>query len=55
VDWAEFHFQPKHMPLNARLADGVVIAAIELGLDRIELLADALKSGRKAYNSKVGA
>ena len=28
-----FHFQPKHTPLNARLADGVVIAAIELGLD----------------------
>ena len=131
-----FHFQPKHVPLNARLADGVVIAAIELGLDpdpflrrafpavwedelnladpatvaklandtglpgeklversgseeisaayeqnrqdaiaadvfgspvyvldgevfwgqdRIELLADALKSGRKAYSSNVGA
>ena len=28
-----FHFQPKHVPFNARLADGVVIAAIELGLD----------------------
>ncbi len=28
-----FHFQPKHVPLNARLADGAVIAAIELGLD----------------------
>ena len=28
-----FHFQPKHVPLNARLADGLVIAAIELGLD----------------------
>jgi len=28
-----FHFQPKHVPLNARLADGVVIAAIELGLE----------------------
>ena len=25
------------------------------GQDRIELLADALKSGRKAYSSKVGA
>ena len=24
-----FHFQPKHAPLNARLADGLVIAAIE--------------------------
>ena len=131
-----FHFQPRHVPLNARLADGVVIAAVELGLDpdpflrrafpavwedelnladpatvaklandtglpgeklversgseeisaayeqnrqdaiaadvfgspvyvldgevfwgqdRIELLADALKSGRKAYSSNVGA
>ena len=28
-----FHFQPRHVPLNARLADGVVIAAVELGLD----------------------
>ena len=131
-----FHFQPKYIPLNARLADGVVIAAIEAeldpdpflrrafpavweeelnladpaviakladeaglpgkklversgsdeisaayeqnrqdaitadvfgspvyvlegevfwGQDRIELLADALKSGRKAYSSKVQA
>ena len=29
----KFHFRPKHVPLNARLADGVVIAAIEAGLD----------------------
>jgi 2-hydroxychromene-2-carboxylate isomerase len=28
-----FHFQPKHVPLNARLADGAVIAALELGLE----------------------
>jgi 2-hydroxychromene-2-carboxylate isomerase len=28
-----FHFQPKYVPLNARLADGVVIAAIEAGHD----------------------
>jgi 2-hydroxychromene-2-carboxylate isomerase len=28
-----FHFRPKHVPLNARLADGVVIAALEAGLD----------------------
>src|SRR6201990_1539389 len=28
-----FHFQPKHVPLNARLADGAVIAAVEAGLD----------------------
>ena len=33
-----FHFQPKYIPLNARLADGVVIAAIELGLDPDPLL-----------------
>ena len=131
-----FHLQPKNWPFNARLADGVVIAALEAGLDpdpylrrafpavwegelnmadpavvskvaddaglpgkrlversaseeigaayeqnrqdaiaadvfgspvyvldgevfwgqdRIELLADALKSGRKAYSSKVSA
>ena len=29
----EFHLQPAHWPFNARLADGVVIAALELGLD----------------------
>lgn len=28
-----FHFQPKHIPLNARLADGAVIAAVEAGFD----------------------
>jgi 2-hydroxychromene-2-carboxylate isomerase len=28
-----FHLQPKHWPFNARLADGVVIAALEAGLD----------------------
>jgi len=28
-----FHLQPKHSPFNARLVDGVVIAAIEAGLD----------------------
>jgi 2-hydroxychromene-2-carboxylate isomerase len=28
-----FHLQPKHVPLNARLADGVVVAAIEAGHD----------------------
>jgi 2-hydroxychromene-2-carboxylate isomerase len=28
-----FHFQPKHVPLNARLADGLVIAAVEAGHD----------------------
>jgi 2-hydroxychromene-2-carboxylate isomerase len=28
-----FHFRPKHVPLNARVADGVVIAALEAGLD----------------------
>ena len=28
-----FHLQPKHSPFNARLADGVVLAAIEAGFD----------------------
>ena len=28
-----FHLQPAHWPFNARLADGVVIAALEIGLD----------------------
>jgi 2-hydroxychromene-2-carboxylate isomerase len=28
-----FHFRPKAVPLNARVADGVVIAALEAGLD----------------------
>ena len=28
-----FHLQPKHVPLNARLVDGAVIAAIEAGFD----------------------
>ena len=28
-----FHLQPKYSPLNARLADGVVIAAVEAGLE----------------------
>jgi 2-hydroxychromene-2-carboxylate isomerase len=29
----KFHLKPANWPLNARLADGVVIAAIEAGLD----------------------
>jgi len=29
----EFHLQPAHWPFNAGLADGVVIAAREAGLD----------------------
>src|SRR4030088_2598971 len=29
----KFHLQPTHWPFNARLADGVVIAAIEAGHD----------------------
>jgi 2-hydroxychromene-2-carboxylate isomerase len=28
-----FHFQPQHYPLNARLADGLVVAALEAGHD----------------------
>jgi 2-hydroxychromene-2-carboxylate isomerase len=34
----KFHLQPAHWPFNARLADGVVIAAIEAGLDPDPLL-----------------
>jgi 2-hydroxychromene-2-carboxylate isomerase len=33
-----FHLQPAHWPFNARLADGVVIAAIEAGYDPDALL-----------------
>lgn len=33
-----FHLQPKHWPFNARLADGVVIAAAEAGHDPDEFL-----------------
>ncbi|CCD92053.1 conserved hypothetical protein [Bradyrhizobium sp. ORS 375] len=29
----DFHIQPKNWPFNARLADGVVIAALQAGLD----------------------
>jgi len=29
----DFHLQPKHWPFDGRLADGVVIAALEAGLD----------------------
>lgn len=29
----KFNLQPTHWPINARLADGVVIAAVEAGLD----------------------
>ncbi|MGY4304257.1 2-hydroxychromene-2-carboxylate isomerase [Bradyrhizobium sp. USDA 4369] len=29
----DFHLQPKNWPFNARLADGVVIAAVQAGLD----------------------
>jgi len=29
----EFHFRPKHVPFDGRLADGVVLAALEAGHD----------------------
>ena len=35
----KFHLQPANWPFNARLADGVVIAAIEAGLDPDKYLA----------------
>ena len=34
----KFHLQPAHWPFNARLADGVVIAALEAGLDPVHYL-----------------
>ena len=38
----DFHLQPSHWPFNARLADGLVIAAVEAGHDPDSLL-------RRAY------
>ena len=37
----DFHLQPKHWPFNARLADGVAIAAAEAGLDPDSFLQQA--------------
>ena len=34
----DFHLQPKHWPFDARLPDGVVVAAIEAGFDPDPLL-----------------
>lgn len=34
----DFHLQPKHWPFNARLADGVVIAAVAAGRDPDDFL-----------------
>ncbi|MDB5502534.1 MAG: 2-hydroxychromene-2-carboxylate isomerase [Tardiphaga sp.] len=34
----DFHLQPKHWPFDARLPDGVVVAAIEAGFDPDALL-----------------
>jgi 2-hydroxychromene-2-carboxylate isomerase len=39
----KFHLQPANWPFNARLADGVVIAAIEAGLDPDPFLRRALR------------
>src|SRR5262249_37927704 len=39
-----FHLQPKHSPFNARFADGVVIAAIEAGLDPDPFLQRAFRA-----------
>ena len=38
----KFHLQPKNWPFNARLADGVVIAAVEAGLDPDNICAGRL-------------
>jgi 2-hydroxychromene-2-carboxylate isomerase len=40
----QFHFKPKHWPFNARLADGMVIAAIEAGQNPEPFLRRAYKA-----------
>jgi 2-hydroxychromene-2-carboxylate isomerase len=42
-----FHLQPKYSPFNARLADGVVIAAIEAGHDPVPFLRRAFPAVRE--------
>lgn len=39
----QFHIRPKHWPFNGRLADGVVMAAIEAGLNPEPFLRNAYK------------
>ena len=39
-----FYLQPGYSPFDARLADGVVIAAIEAGFDPDPFLKDAFKA-----------
>src|ERR1700760_2504419 len=41
----KFHLQPANWPFNARLADGVVIAALEAGLDPDRYLAPGFGRG----------
>ena len=43
----KFHLQPTNWPFNARLADGVVIAAIEAGLDPDRYMRRALPASGK--------
>ena len=38
-----FHLQPKHWPFDAQLSDGVVIAAIEAGLNPEPFMRAALQ------------
>jgi hypothetical protein len=42
-----FHLEPVNWPFNARLADGVVIAAVEAGLDPDPFLRRALQQCEK--------
>src|ERR1700761_4369859 len=50
-----FHFQPKHYPLNARLADGLVVAAIEAGHDPDPFLRRAFAGGWEDELNLAGA
>ena len=43
----KFHLQPANWPFNARLADGVVIAAIEAGLDPDDICGGPLPASGK--------
>src|ERR1700761_9701713 len=42
----QFHLQPAHWPFSPRLADGVVIAAVEAGHDPDRFLQRAFEIGR---------
>src|SRR5262249_24747024 len=49
-----FHLRPAHSPFNARLADGVVIAAIEAGFDPDPFLRRAFPAGGEDQRNPAG-